>query len=111
VNNGLKGDMLIHINDRGNLDDIVCITKDGIRQTRLEYLRQHEKMIVRSDIVLINCTNSGNEYTLHVTMNGYSGNTWILDILSEDQFNKVCGIASKMRMNALTYPECEKYIY
>jgi hypothetical protein len=103
--------MLVHINDRGNLDNIVCVTKDGVRLTHLEYLRKHKGNVCRSDIVLINCTNSGSEYTLHVTMNGYAGDTWILDILSEDQFNKVCGIASKMRMNALTYPECERYIY
>lgn len=71
---------------------------------------KEETCITRTDIVLMNCTNSGKEYCLYVTPTGYSGDEFLLDVLSEGQFNMVCAIAAKMRWNALTYPECEKYL-
>lgn len=101
--------MYLHIFDRSNLDEITAIFSDGKKQTRLEMLRT-EPFITRTDIVLMNGTNSGKEYCLYVTPTGYSGDEFLLDVLSEGQFNQVAGIAERMRMNALTYPECQKLL-
>ena len=101
--------MYTHITDRSKLDEIVAIkpeTKESwTRLQDLERLHYH-----RSDVVLLNDTRSGREYTLSVTAFGFSGSLWILDILPEESFEEVMGIAERMRANALKYPAAKKLL-
>ena len=60
--------------------------------------------------MLINGTNSGREYTLHVTEDGFSGPVWILDMLSAAQLDDLKGIACRMRENARQYPACQRLL-
>lgn len=91
--------MYRHINDRSNLDEVVCIKRDGTRVTLREDLATN--MHRRTDIVLFNGTRSGHEYTLHVTADGFAGDLWILDMLTDQEWQEVAGIAHRMRTNAL----------
>lgn len=96
--------MYLHIIDRSDLDQVVSVGPKGT-QTRLESLREFP--IQRTDIVLINGTASGREYSLHVSPDGFAGDLWILDILDDKQFTKVHAIAHRMRANVKVHPEAE----
>jgi hypothetical protein len=96
--------MYLHIIDRSDLSEMVG------DQTRLESLKDFP--IQRTDIVLINGTVSRREYSLHVTSeldidNGFAGDLWILDILTDRDYAKVQAIAHRMRANAKKYPEAD----
>ena len=100
------------INDRSNLDEVVALIPDAdgkhtIKLTRLQDLQRHNAS-PRRDIVLINCTRTDNQYCLEVTSTGFSGDTWILDILSDAEYIAVQRIAKHMRNNARNYPEAAK---
>lgn len=108
--------MYIHINDRSRLDDIACIipAKDGQKHRQLtyrEWLVEKEHMFPRADIVLVNATNSGKEYCLYVTKDGFSGDLVIMDFLSPAQIEQVNEIAIRMRKNAIEFPPSNVYIY
>lgn len=91
--------MYRHINDRSRLDEVVCIKRDGTKVTLREDLASD--MHRRTDIVLFNGTRSGREYTLHVTADGFAGDLWMLDMLTDSEMVEVVGIAQRMRANAI----------
>ena len=105
--------MYKHIIDRSNLDEVVGLrpNKDGgppTKITRREDLA--DKGLPRADIVLINGTHSEKQYTLYVTMSGFCGDMWILDILTEDERREVLVFAERMRRNAEDFPPAKKLI-
>lgn len=103
--------MYIHINDRSKLDRIVCYDPTSDKSfTLLEDLERHNSTIIRTDIVLINDTRSHYEYSLHVTRMGFAGDTWILDILSDRDYQYVQNIANAMRANAKAVPAARKLL-
>lgn len=97
------------INDRSDLDGKIAYQP----QTKT-YVTLREDLVrsscPRTDVVLINATRSGKEYTLHVTDCGFAGDAWILDILTPEEFNEVQRIASIMRMNAKMFPPAKKLL-
>lgn len=106
------------INDRSNLDDVVCIipsthpdnhTGNTIQLTRREDLKR-EASWPRTDIVLISGTRSEKQYILDVTANGFSGDLWILDILTEEEYDRVQDIATRMRTNARSFEPAGKLL-
>ncbi len=104
--------MYKHIIDRGNLDDIVAYqpkTKRNI--TRREDLEEHPVGHPRADIVLINGTRNDKQYCLYVTHTGYTGDLFILDFLTDKEFEQVEDIARRMRQNAIDFEPAERLIY
>lgn len=102
--------MNLHINDRSDLDEVVAVTtKDGRKITRrmdlVAWTGCH-----RTDIVLINGTRTGLEHYLSVTKDGFAGQLWILDILTDTQYEEVMRIAAKMRQNAIDFPPAGKLL-
>lgn len=107
------GRPLIHIIDRSNLDEIVAIRPADGENPREEFTRAQQlarHSYHRADVVLVNCTRTGAEYTLYVTKNGYSGDMWILDILTDEEYEELERIAHKMRRNAIEYPPAAKLL-
>src|SRR5688572_21981459 len=101
--------MYRHIIDRSNLDEVVAYnpkTKHSI--TRREDLESD--LLPRSDIVLFNGTRSGKEYVLHVAEDGYSGDIFLLDFLTDEELKRVHHIATLMRYNAEVFPPARKLI-
>jgi hypothetical protein len=91
--------------DRSDLDEIVSYNPDTKRRmTRLEDLQETPSRYHRRDIVLINCTRYDKQYILEVTKTGFSGDLWILDILSDREHDEVISIANRMRRNASKHP-------
>lgn len=100
---------MTHIFDRSNLDEIVMYNpKERRNVSRREDLTSHQYH--RSDVVLLNCTRSGREYSLHVTETGFAGDLWILDILTDVDHEEVTRIARRMRQNALEYPPASRLL-
>ena len=98
-----------HIIDRSDLDEVLCY--DPVRKvsyTRREELERRDWH--RSDIVLVNGTRSGREYALYVSETGFSGDLWILDMLTDEQYAEVNEIAGRMRHNARNFAPASKYI-
>lgn len=100
--------MYLHVFDRSNLDEVVAKGPDGKQTTRLQDLEGSGHP--RSDVVLMNGTNSGREYTLHVTMTGFSGDTFLLDVISAKQYTELQAFAGCMRRNAELHPAAKKLI-
>jgi hypothetical protein len=102
-----------HIFDRSNLDEVVAIGKgpDGKMSDRITRRADLEKRgHGRSDIVLFNGTRSGREYALYVTATGFAGDLAILDLLTDQEYNEVLGIAQRMRYNATIFPPASKLL-
>lgn len=102
--------MYTHIIDRSDLDEVVCIGTSGTKYTRLADLRRFPAVHHRRDVVLLNATRSKREYILQVTPTWFSGDLWILDILTPEQYAEVLGIGERMRQNALDHPECRQLL-
>lgn len=85
------------INDRSNLDEVIAKGKDG-NITRRQQLENGG--MPRSDVVLLTGTRSGQQHALYVRMEGYAGDTWILDFLTDEEYDQVEEIADRMRQNA-----------
>ena len=85
--------MYLHIFDRSDTGSI-------------EHAAQHPNMCLRTDVVLMNNTNSGLEHSLHVTRRGFTGDLWLLDVLSKEQYLEVVNIANRIRGN----PDAAAYI-
>ena len=87
---------------------------DRSTQDYINYCLRKPEGLMRTDVVLINGTNSGREYTLHVTedgfCSGFNGGNWILDMLSPTQYSELMGIARRMRENAHQYPDCRQLL-
>ena len=99
----------LHIFDRSDLDAVLCYDpKTQTSYTRREELERRDYH--RNDIVLINGTRSGAQYSLEVTATGFAGDRWILDILSPEQYDEVNAIAGRMRHNAMNFPPAAKYL-
>jgi hypothetical protein len=103
------------INDRSNLDEVVSIypkgSKDypeGHKTTRREELMKGG--LPRADIVLFSGCRSEKQYCLYVTTEGFTGDMWILDVLTDEEYEQVQVIAGKMRQNALEYLPAGKLI-
>jgi hypothetical protein len=101
--------------DRSNLDEVVCIvpvghkdnpTDKAIRVTRREDLASH--WMPRSDIVLFN--GRTKQFALYVTLDGFSGDTWLLELLDDAEYQRVQDIAERMRDNARTYEPARKLV-
>jgi hypothetical protein len=104
-----KGRMYKHIFDRSNLDQNVAFNpKTKVHKTRRDELK--EAMMPRADVVLLNGTRSGKEYALYVTKGGYKGDTWILDVLTDEEYDQVEEIAERMRRNADEFPPAWKLL-
>jgi hypothetical protein len=101
--------MLTHINDRSNLDEIVAITANNKQIIRRESLESTS--FPRTDVVLINMTRNNKEYTLHVSQTGFAGDVWILDILTDYEYDTVIKIGNRMRTNAIEFPPAMKLIW
>ena len=102
--------MYLHINDRSKLDEHVSYCPATKKhQTRLESLTE-DRWLPRSDVVLMNGTNTGREYTLHVGETHLVGDRVLLDILSREQILEVFAIAERMRENAKTHPVAKKLL-
>jgi hypothetical protein len=95
--------MLIHINDRSDLEQQVSYNPKN-RQFRTLRQELEASSYHRNDIVLVNCTRTGRQYTLHVTGTGYAGDLFVLDFLNDEQHAQVEGIAARMRQNAVDFP-------
>lgn len=101
--------MNIFINDRSNLDEVVSYNPaTKVSTTRRAELAQ--RMLPRRDVVLINDTRSGQEYVLYVCHVGYSGDLWILDMLSDEAREDVDAIAERMRYNLIDCPNAAKLL-
>lgn len=94
--------MYTHVIDRSNLNEVVSIGFDGTKTTRRQQLERGDWM--RTDVVLINGTRGDNQYLLFVTATGFTGDMWILDILSDHDHAQLQSIAAKMRENATEFP-------
>jgi len=104
--------MNIFINDRSDLDEVIALIPVGhpanntgkcVQVTRREDLERQFNAghYPRRDVVLINGTHSKRQYVLEVKEgDGFVGDMWILDILSEHQFMTLMGIGQRMRQNA-----------
>lgn len=99
--------MYTHINDRSNLDGVVARRISGPITRREDLAESHGH---RTDVVLINGTRSGSEYSLSVGWQGFKGDLWILDILTHEQYEQVQAIAKQMRLNAAHYPPAWKLL-
>ena len=102
---------LTHIIDRSDLDEVVAIRFDGDK--RIEVTRREsliEATMPRADIVLINCTRNNREYVLYARKEGFAGDLWILDILTDEQHEQVQAIAARMRKNAEEFAPAWKLI-
>lgn len=105
--------MYLHINDRSDLNEVVAIGRDEtgkytVKKTRLQELRNGG--YPRTDVVLMNATNSGREYTLHVSKDGFIGDLFLLDVISEEQHFKLMAIANRMRKNAEDFVAARKLV-
>jgi hypothetical protein len=101
--------MYTHIIDRSGLDDIVKITKDGRRVSRIEDLEERD--FHRTDIVLLNDTRSGKEYVIHIRKNGtFAGDMWILDVLTDHEYDEVLMIRERMIFNANNHEAAMKLL-
>lgn len=101
--------MYTHINDRSDLDQHVAYDpRTKHHTTRREDLERRDGH--RTDVVLLNGCRSGREYTLHVDIDGFSGDLWILDILTDAQYYEVLGIAERMRNNCHAFPPARKLV-
>lgn len=104
--------MYLHLFDRSDLDEVVAIDP-RVTPARVITRRQdlaESKYYHRSDVVLMNCTNTGREYLLYVTADGFSGDLFLLDVLSADQYAELMIFAAKMRSNALEYAPATKLL-
>ena len=101
--------MLIHIFDRSNLDEVVAIKPGGIKVTRREDL-ETSSFMTRIDIVLINCTRNNKQYILNVAPVGFTGDLWILEMLSDEQHAEVQNIAMRMRANVAGFESARKLL-
>lgn len=99
--------MYRHIFDRSNLDEVIAYGPNGPITRRKDL---QTGMIPRTDIVLLNGTRSGDEYSLHVRMEGFAGDVWILNILTDDEYDRVQKIADRMRKNALVFSPAWKLL-
>lgn len=107
----------IFINDRSDLDEIVCIIPRGhknnqtdadIKVTRREDLQRWS--CPRADIVLWT-GRSGQQFALYATPNGHvTGDLFILELLSEAQYNEVMAIAQRMARNAEEFEPAAKLL-
>ncbi len=120
--------MYKHIFDRSNLDEVIGVARaEKDRGKFTTKVTRREDLAVtgmpRADIVLLNGTRSGKEYALYASgedpatsdhhpkrIPGFKGDTWILDILSDEEFAQVQGIAQRMRQNAKDYPPAWKLL-
>jgi hypothetical protein len=109
--------MYLFINDRSNLDEIVCLIPKGHKENPTDKTLQvslreelNRREFHRNDIVLVNNTHSGREYCLYVTKDGFCGDLLILDFLKRDELEKIEEIATKMRQNAIDFPPAEKLL-
>jgi hypothetical protein len=111
--------MHIFINDRSDLDKVVAVIPKGhpdnptgatATRTRREQLERYPRGFPRQDVVLVSGTRSGKQYALYVTMTGFAGDLWILDILSPEQHSEVEDIAYRMRVNADQFEPAMKLI-
>jgi hypothetical protein len=62
-----------------------------------------EKLVLTTD-------NISMQYALYVSMEGFKGDTWILDILSDEEYEQVMAIAEKMRKNAMVFSPAFKLL-
>jgi hypothetical protein len=103
--------MIIHIFDRSDLNEIIALKPlpNGgcLKITRHEDLKEG---CPRNDVVLVNCTRNNKQYCVYVTPTGYSGDLFVLEFLSDEQYNNLEGIAERMRANALNYEPAKKLI-
>lgn len=97
--------MYVHIIDRSDLEQVVSRGKDG-STTRREDLQMSwdsagQRHVPRADVVLVNGTRSGKQYTVMVDRYaGFVGDLFILDFLSDKQYDQVVGIQQRMLRNA-----------
>lgn len=99
-----------HIIDRSNLDAVVSYNLSTKTRKTLRDELALDKMHLRADIVLINGLRTGNQYCVYVSDSGFQGDTFVLDFLTEDEFNKVNEIADRMRRNAIDYPPAQRLL-
>lgn len=106
--------MFKFITDRSNLDEVISIGKDEstgkytVKTTRRQYLERGA--FLRNDVVLVNGERSGLQYTLYVTETGYSGDMFLLDILTDEEYVQLQLIAERMRQNARTFPPAKRML-
>jgi hypothetical protein len=101
--------MNLFIFDRSDLDEVLCYDpKTKTSYTRREELERRDYH--RADVVLANGTRSGAQYLLCVTATGFAGDLWLLDILNDEEFERLNAIAGRMRHNAMNFPPASKYL-
>ena len=103
--------MYHHIIDRSDLDEVVAIKPgpDGYKLTRRQSLEREG--MPRTDIVLVNGTRSGKQYCLFVRPEGFAGDLWILDVLTDEEHDEVQAIAKRVRQNALDFSPAYKLLW
>lgn len=99
----------IFINDRSNLDEVVAIipvghkdnaTAKAIQVTRREDLARSYSRYRRRDVVLWT-GRSGRQYSLEVNhLGNLVGDLFLLEMLSDAQYNELRRIATQMALNA-----------
>lgn len=98
-----------HIIDRSNLAGIVSYNPETkISKTLMDSLSEH--YMTRADIVLVNGLRTGKQYSVYASEHGFSGDTFVLDFLTDEEFRKVNEIADRMRQNAKEYPVAKKLL-
>lgn len=110
--------MNIFINDRSNLDEVVCIIPRGhvdnktdraVSVTRREDLKRRP-FIFRKDIVFVR-TPRGGQFFLEACENGgVTGHLWLLEILTPEQYDEVFRIAHRMARNVDECPDALKLL-
>jgi len=101
----------LHVFDRSKLDEVSCVYPkghpkfpEGRSVTMREDLTENQYMFRRRDVILMNGTRSGREYIVEVTPTGFAGAVWLLDVISDADYNRLLAFAEKMRQNAKDFP-------
>jgi hypothetical protein len=97
--------------DRSNLNDIVCIVpaKDGLPARSLTRLQDlQEPGYHRCDVMLYN--GRTEQAALYVTKNGFCGDMWLLEVITDAEYAELQGIAQRMRQNAIAFSPAAKLI-
>jgi len=101
--------MYLHIFDRSDLDQRVSFDP-ATRKHRTLREELELRAFHRNDVVLMNNTNSGRDYTLYVTPTGFYGDMFLRDVLSREQLRQVEDFARKMRRNAVDFPPARRLL-
>jgi hypothetical protein len=96
----------IQIIDRSDLDEVIAVKPLGdgkaLNITRRDDLERGR--IPRNDVILAYSYKTEKQYAVYVTADGFYGDTWLLEVVTDDQLKEINRIAEKMRANAEIYP-------